>query len=159
MNGLLRAVIVVALGGAVSFIFGQLLPRRWFRPEAFPYKDWKWEMVGRIYLKLGINRWKDHVPDMSRMIPGTVKKKAGLALEPGSMHRLIQETCVAEFIHWLLVIFISPVVYTEIGGIWGVVAAIANVLGNMVFILIQRYNRPRLVEIYKRMEKRREKCS
>lgn len=159
MNGLLRAVIVVALGGAVSFIFGQLLPRRWFRPEVFPYKDWKWELGGHIYLKLGINRWKDRMPDMSRIIPGMVKKKAGLARVPESMYRLIQETCVAEFIHWLLVFLVSPLVYAEIGGIWGVAAAIVNIMGNMVFILIQRYNRPRLVEIYKRMEKRREKCS
>lgn len=156
---LLNAIIVAALGGFAFFLIGQLLPRRIYRPGAFPFRTWKWEKGGEIYRKTGVHVWKDHVPDMSRIIPGVVKKKAQLARTPETMWMLILETCGAEFIHFLLIVFISPLVYAAIRGFWGVIAAAVYALGNLVFIVIQRYNRPRLVEIYKRMEKRRERCS
>jgi len=106
-----------------------------------------------------VHLWKDHMPDMSRIIPGMVKKKAQMARTPETMWMLILETCGAEFIHDLLIIFISPMVYAAIRGFEGVIAAVIYALGNLLFVIIQRYNRPRLVEIHKRMEKRREKCS
>jgi len=159
MGRLLDAVIVVALGGFAFFLIGQLLPRRIYRPDAFPYRPWKWENSGKIYTKIGVHLWKDHMPDMSRIIPGMVKKKAQMARTPETMWMLILETCGAEFIHDLLIIFISPMVYAAIRGFEGVIAAVIYALGNLLFVIIQRYNRPRLVEIHKRMEKRREKCS
>lgn len=159
MKELIHAVIVAALGGFAFFLIGQLLPRRLFVPGRFLYRARKWEDGGKIYMKLGVHLWKDRVPDMSRIIPGVVKKKAHLARTPETMYRLIQETCVAEFIHWLLIIVISPLVFAAIRGALGVAAAVVYAAGNLVFVIIQRYNRPRLVEIHKRMEKRREKCS
>lgn len=155
----LDAVLVMALGGIVFFIIGQLLPRSIYNPDKFPYRLYKWENGGRTYQKLGVHLWKDHVPDMSRIIPGMVKKKAHMARTPENMWRLILETCGAEFIHDLLIICVTPFVYAAIRGLLGLLAAIAYALGNLAFVIIQRYNRPRLVEIYKRMEKRREKCS
>ena len=159
MDGILSAVVIAAVGGFASFIFGQLLPRSIFNPGKFPFRTLKWENGGKIYMKLKVHVWKDSVPDMSRIIPGMVKKKAQLARTPETMYRLVQETCVAEFIHWLLVIAISPAIYAALCGLWGILAAIAYAAGNLSFIIIQRYNRPRLVELHKRMEKRREKCS
>ena len=156
---LLNALIVAALGGFAFFLIGQLLPRSLYRPDAFPYRLWKWEDNGKIYTKIGVHLWKDHVPDMSRIIPGMVKKKANMARTPESMRILILETCGAELIHDLLIIFISPLVFAAIRGPLGVLAAAIYALGNLLFVIIQRYNRPRLVEIYKRMEMRRKKCS
>ena len=159
LGQLLNAAIVAVFGGFAFFLIGQLLPRSIYDPNRFPYRPWKWEKNGEIYKKLGVHVWKDHVPDMSRIIPGVVKKKAQLARTPETMWLLILETCGAEFIHFLLIIFISPLVYAAIRGPWGVLAGIAYALGNLIFVIIQRYNRPRLVEIHRRMEKRRERCS
>lgn len=159
MKRLIVAVLVAALGGFASFLLGQSLPRRWFRSEGALYRCYPWEKGGRVYLKVRVHKWKDIVPDMSRIIPGVFRKKAALAAKPELMARLVQETCVAEFIHWLLLIVISPVVLAVIGGWAGAAAAVVYALGNLVFIIIQRYNRPRLVELHKRMEKRRERCS
>lgn len=154
---LIYAVIVAAAGGFALFLIGQLLPRSLYDPQKFPYRAFRWEKGGCIYEKLGVHKWKDHVPDMSRMIPGMVKKKAALARTPESMMILIKETCGAELIHWLLIIFISPLVGQALGGWLGTVAGGAYALGNLAFIIIQRYNRPRLMEIYRRMEMRRKK--
>jgi len=157
MTGLLSAAAIAAIGGLVFFLIGQSLPRGWFKPEKGIYRCFRWEKDGRIYLKLGVHRWKDAVPDMSRIVPGVFKKKAALAKDIKSMRRLIRETCVAELIHWLLIIVITPMVFRAMRGFGGAAAAALYIIGNLVFIVIQRYNRPRLVAIYKRMEKRREK--
>lgn len=157
MRRLIYAAIVAAAGGFALFLIGQLLPRSLYDPDKFPYRAFRWENGGHIYEKLGVHKWKDHMPDMSRIIPGMVKKKAALALTPESMLILIKETCGAEIIHWLLIIFISPLVGQAFEGWMRAFVGGAYALGNLLFVIIQRYNRPRLMEIYKRMEMRRSK--
>lgn len=159
MKKLAVAVLIAALGGFAAFLFGQSLPRRWFDPDGNMFRCRPWEKGGTVYRKVWVHKWKDIVPDMSRIIPGTFRKKASLARSPELMGRLVRETCVAEFIHWLLIVVVSPAVYCALDGWSGFAAAVVYAVGNLVFVIIQRYNRPRLVEIYKRMEKRREKCS
>ena len=57
---------------------------------------------------------------------------------------MIQETCIAEFVHIVLfVLGFGCVLIWEGPGGW-MAAAVYNLLGNVPFILIQRYNRPRL---------------
>jgi len=61
--------------------------------------------------------------------------------------RMIQETCVAEFVH-LLLIFLGLGVLRLCPDAWGVILyALYVLLGNLPFVLIQRYNRPRLVHM------------
>ena len=128
-GGLLKALILGFIGGVLSFCVGQALPRRWFHPDAFPFRPFAWEKGGKIYERLGVRRWKDLLPDMSRIVPGVVKKKASLNRTPEAMALLVRETCEAEAVHY--------------------------VLGNLLFVIIQRYNRPRLAAIQKRLEMRR----
>lgn len=157
LNRLIMLVAAVGIGGAASFVLGESLPRKWFSAEMPFFRCYSWEKGGRFYQKLGVHKWKDHMPDMSRIVPGMVKKKAALAHTPENMSRLVQELCVAELVHWLLIIFVSPLAALTLGGVAGIAAGILYALGNLVFVIIQRYNRPRLYEIQKRMEKRRRK--
>ena len=41
-----------------------------------------------------------------------------------------------------------------LSGLWGWVAYALCILGNFPFMLIQRYNRPRLVRLYKKISKK-----
>lgn len=154
---LLNAFIIVVAGGIALFIAGQLMPRRWFDFDAFPYMDFAWEKGGAIYEKLKVRAWKDRVPDMSRIIPNMVKKKAALARDAEAMERLVRETCVAECVHVLLIIIICPMIGAAIGGWLGAACAFIYAAGNMLFVAIQRYNRPRLREILRRMEAKEKK--
>lgn len=157
--GMLTAIVISVVGGILSLIVGQLLPRRWFDYDAFPFRAFKWENGGRIYEKLKVRAWKDHVPDMSLIIPKMVKKKAALARTSKAMDRLIRETCVSEFIHWLLEICICAAVCIKVRGALGAILAAIYAVGNLLFIIIQRYNRPRLRQILRRMEERERRCS
>ena len=151
---LLYAVIYIAVLGILSHFVGQALPRARFSAESFPYRTADWENCGRVYEKLGIKHWKDALPDMSRIMPDMVKKKmTGQNREQG-MDVLIAETCVAECVHyWLIVLSLGIFLFWR-GG-WAVVFwLVYNILGNVPFILIQRYNRPRLVLLEQRRKRR-----
>ena len=87
MHGFWRAALYAAALGILAHPVGQALPRRWFDPHRAPYRCRDWEQGGRVYNKLHIRRWKDRLPDMSRLMPDMVKKKLAAA-DPMS---LVQE--------------------------------------------------------------------
>ena len=155
MSGLIKCAIYVAALGVVSFFLGRVIPESWFKYRAFPYRDYPFEKGGNVYRKLYIHRWHNHVPDMSRVFTNMMPPKK---LHPGMTAReleiMVIETCVAEFTHfWLGIaglgcLFLWP-------GIGGVLFYVAYMLlGNVPFILIQRYNRPRLIAL---LDKTRER--
>ena len=74
MSGFWRCVVYAVVLALAAHPLGQALPRR-FHPERPPFRPWKWEKNGRIYSRLGIEKWKKLVPDMSRLLPDMVKKE------------------------------------------------------------------------------------
>ena len=151
MHGFLRAALYAAALGILAHPVGQALPRRWFDPYRAPYRCRDWEQGGRIYNKLHIRRWKDRLPDMSRLMPDMVKKKLAAA-DPMS---LVQETCVAECVHcWLVVLSVGMLFLWKSVWSWAL-WLVYNLLGNVSFILIQRYNRPRLLRLAEKENKKR----
>ena len=135
MHGFWRCALYLAALGVAAHPLGQALPRKWFCAEKAPWRSAPWEKGGRIYLKLGIRKWKDHLPDMSRLMPDMVRKDLGS--DPAV---LVQETCVAECVHWALTLLSAGIFFLWRSG-W------TALLGNVSFIVIQRYNRPRLQKL------------
>ena len=153
----LYAVLYIAALGILSHFLGQALPRAHFSAERFPYRAVQWEKGGKAYEKLGIKHWKDHLPEMSKIMPDMVKKKMSAAKEQG-MEVLIEETCVAECVHWALIV-LSLGIFLFWRSPWSIVFwLVYNILGNLPFIIIQRYNRPRLVMLEQRRKRRAEKA-
>ena len=69
------------------------------------------------------------------------------------LYKKLRETCVAEFIHVLLSILGFGAVFI-VGGAWGWIISIVYFLaGNLPYIIIQRYNRPRLLRLEDGMKK------
>ena len=104
----LRFGVICLVMGLLCFLIGEMMPRKNFDYRVFPYAAYGWEKGGDVYLKLNINRWKDKVPDMSRYIPNTFRKKMGVMRSPDHIEGLIRETCVAELVHVVLIL-LSPV--------------------------------------------------
>lgn len=143
----------LALTGAISFIAGRLLPKKWFRPIQFPYKLYRFEQDGRLYEKLRIKSWHRKLPDMSCLFPKLMPPKRFNVHDEYRLPDMIRETCVAELIHRLLCI--SGLYCIEIWqGSGGKILSVLNILGNIPFVLAQRYNRPRLVRLMKNAEKK-----
>ena len=153
-----RCLVYLAAIGAVCFYIGRLLPGNWFRSDRFPFRCFPFERGGRIYERLGIRRWKDKVPDMSKILPKVVlPKRLPWGAQPERVALLIQETCIAEVVHIILFIlgFGCVLLWGDGPGGW-IIALVYNLLGNVPFILIQRYNRPRLQRLMAAMDRQQD---
>ena len=148
----LRFASIVGLLGIPAFFWGEKVPRRWFDPGKFPFRSFKWEQEGRIYEKIGIQYWKNHTPDMSKHFQKTFAKQGNLLRSPEHLRKLVAETCSAEFVHMMLIL-LSPA-FVLLMDEYGVLAMVLYILGNLVSLIIQRYNRPRIMKIIQRIEKR-----
>ena len=144
--------------GVVSHFFGQALPRRFFIAERAPWRDAPWERGGRVYEKLHVRVWMNYMPDMSRIMPDMVPKKLTGQARTQEVDTLIRETCVAELIHALLGLFgfVCVFIWEGAGG-WAVSCVYA--VGNVPFIVIQRYNRPRLVRLHRWLLQREQRSA
>ena len=153
---LIFSIIYIAVLGILAHVIGEALPRRWFNPDAGLYAPRKWEKGGRLYQKLKVQRWKDFMPDMSRIMPDMVRK--GISLTDGSaaVARVAVETCIAEIVHWVLLL-LSGGIYLICPTVPGMVITIVYALSHLPFIIIQRYNRPTLSLLAKKLKQREER--
>lgn len=157
----LRFVVPVAVIGILAHVIGEALPRRWFDASRFPYSAYAFERNGRFYEALGIRKWKNVLPDKSRIAPGTYRKAIrGSAQQHSAAHmeRLLQETCVAECVHWALLV-ISPILLFTMESPAAYVMTPLYGLSNLPYIMIQRYNRPRLAVLSARMQRKAQEAA
>ena len=154
---LLKCAIYLAVTGTIGFFAGRIVPKRWLKPEKGWFRSFSFERNGAVYEKLGIRKWHNKVPDMSRILPKLMPAKNLSGAYEERLPLMIQETCVAEAVHITVSIagLRCPWLWPGIGGV--TVTAIHIVFLNLPFILIQRYNRPRLIRLLKKLQTRKEK--
>lgn len=153
-----KCLLYIAGIGILSFLIGRVAPASWFQEDCFPYRCYSWEQDGRFYQRFGIRKWQAKVPDMSKILPGTMQAKKVSGNFQEELPRMITETCIAEWIHVLLCVAVLPCLWIWPG--WGgIVFTVIYIFANIPFILIQRYNRPRLVGIRNKMSKTRKEVS
>jgi len=151
--GLWNCVKYLACTGAAGFILGRLLPKKWFQWERFPYRGYHFEQDGLIYNKIKIRKWQNRLPDMSKILPFAMPaKKLNGRKNAAELAVMLRETCVAELIHGLFM-FTGFACIPLWPGIGGIMVSVLYALGNLPFVLIQRFNRPRLLRLYERAAK------
>ena len=100
--GFLRCCVYYGILAVVSFSIGRLLPKSWFHGDRFPYRCASWE--AKLFRFLRVHEWQDKVPDMSKIVPKLIPaKKLGTDFR-AQLPRMIEETCVAEFTHFVLIL-------------------------------------------------------
>lgn len=150
MRNFLFAVLYVAVLGSLSNLIAWCLPRK-FRPNAFPFRAYGFEKQGKFYEKLGIRRWKGKLPDMSRFLATLPTKRVSLNAGQRDISLQIQESCMAEAVH-LCLMGLSFFILTFWRRFWAwVFVLVYNLLGNVPYIMIQRYNRPRLLRLAQKL--------
>ncbi len=150
----LRCIIYMAALGILCFPAGRLLAKISFRADEKPLSPFEFEKNGKFYETLKIKSWQNKIPDVSRMFSKIVPRKS-LETAPITAERLgvmINETCVAEITHVILSILGIALIFLW-PGVWGIILFLVYVLlGNLPFIMIQRYNRPRLCKLRRALE-------
>ena len=150
----LRCIIYMAALGILCFPAGRLLARISFRADKKPFSPFEFEKNGKFYETLKIKSWQNKIPDVSRMFSKIVPRKS-LETAPVTAERLgvmINETCVAEITHVILSILGIALIFLWPGAGGIILFLVYVLLGNLPFIMIQRYNRPRLSKLRKALE-------
>jgi len=154
--GFLRCIIYLTLLSFISFLVGRILPKSWFQENVFLYRAFPFENEGRIYEKLHIRKWQNKLLDMSRIFPMLMPAKKMNAENRSDIFIMIRETRIAEFTHMILGIsgFLCLFLWRGAGGM---IVSLLYCIGNIPFIMIQRYNRPRLEKVQRKQERHRNK--
>ena len=140
--------------GILCFPAGRLLARISFRADKSPFCPFEFEKNGKFYEKLKIKSWQNKTPDVSRMFSKIVPRKS-LETAPVTAEKLgmmINETCVAEITHVILSILGIALMFLWPGAGGIILFLVYVLLGNLPFIMIQRYNRPRLCKLRRALE-------
>ena len=145
-----KCIGYLAAVGIVSFLIGRLLPDSWILEDCPVFRCFDWEKGGSVYNAFRIRKWQNRVPDMSKIFPKAMLEKKVTRNIRQDLPLMIRETCIAEFIHVLLCVagLWCMVIWPGFGGF---LMAFLYTLGNLPFIMIQRYNRPRLRALAEKM--------
>ena len=137
----MRLVVGYAVPKATHYDFDYNHP--WFRPRS-------WE--GGFYKRVKLHRWKGQLPTYA---------PEQFDLGHNSLHRVIQNMCGAEIVHELIMVLsFLPLMMIPVFGTPGVffLTSLAAAAFDGLFVMAQRYNRPRVVRIYQKKEAR-DACS
>lgn len=113
------------------------MTRRWFAPKDFE---------PRLYEALRVKRWKDHMPTYD---------PASFSLRTNSLGQIVHNSCVSEAVHEVIILLsFIPIAFTFLWGALPVflITSILSALFDGCFVVMQRYNRPRLLRILSKKE-------
>ena len=149
-----RYLVLTAIAG---FLAGRLLPKHWLKPNKGLFRSFTFKKGGRIYESLGIRKWQNRVPDMSKILSFMMPPQNLMGDYGQRLPVMILETCTAELTHIVMGV-------VGLGCLWiwpgagGVILSLVDiVLLNLPFILIQRYNRPRLIRLQQKLQSKEKK--
>ena len=148
MKSLLMLVIINSIiWASCSVVFGylcsKLSKKLLLKPVVIP-------VTNETYIKLEkffkIKKWKSIVPEAGGFFKGGTSKKTLSSLDREGLRNFLIETKRAELVHYL--IFIVFVLFFFIDPLFlAIIMFIYAVIANIPCILIQRYNRSRIIKI------------
>lgn len=120
------------------------IPLEKLNPDRRFFQTFKWEQEGRIYEKLfNVRSWKHLIPNGSALYKDAFSIRRLSKSSPEYLRRWLKESVRSEICHWLM---IPPSLFFFL---WNNVLVswlmvLYAFLNNLVPIILQRYNRPRM---------------
>lgn len=138
-------VILGILWHVAMFILCVARHQNSFSPDKKMYRPCKWEKDGKLYADLlKINRWKDFLPQHVGKDGFSKEHLENISL--AYIDQFIRETCRGEWNHAMNCLFALILFILNHFGI-ALILTFLLLLGNVPFIIIQRYNRFRLQKL------------
>ena len=139
---------------ALVAILVRILPKKWVNPFNKIYKVRPWET--KLYLKLKVRNWKDKIPETGKVLAGFGKDKVLDMNDNRYIYKFMEETVYAEVMHVISAVLSIFVIFINLK-LWYIVGlpmAIVNFVIQILPVIVQRYNRPKLALLYERNEKK-----
>ena len=109
--------------------------KKWFAEKAFERK---------LYKLIQVKKWKKWLPTFNPQ---------GFDIKSHSIEDIVQVTCQSEVVHEVnMILSFIPVVFSIWVGSLGVflLTSFAAFLFDSIFVIMQRYNRPRLIRLIRK---------
>ena len=127
----------LAVGTVVNFIMNNKADHNneWFREKSFETK---------LYKLIGVRKWKKYLPTYNPDTFDTAQR---------TVKEIIGATCQAEIVHEIIMVFsLLPMILIPFfdGAMAFIITSVFSMMFDSLFVILQRYNRPRLVKIMMR---------
>lgn len=130
----------LAVGTMIDWIMKNQADHKsiWFREKRFERKLYKW---------MRVRKWRKYIPTYDPDIFDASRK---------TVKEIVGATCQAEIIHEVIMaLSLLPIALIPfLGGAAAlIITSVLSMLIDSVFVILQRYNRPKLVRVMERVEK------
>lgn len=144
-------ILGVALLAVIPHFLVRILPKKFFSPEKAFFHTLSIEK--NFYDFIQIKKWKDKIPDAGGMASNFAKKNLQNPKDKEYLYKFLVETCYSETVHIVcaldgFLIIILPFTFSVL-----LPVAIINCFLHLLPAMVQRYIRPRLLNIYTRIQK------
>lgn len=130
------------------------IPLNRLNPNHWLFQTFNWEKDGEVYQKFfRVRSWKKFIPNGSRLYRGGFSIKNLTANDPAYLNRCLKETVRADICHWLMILP-GYLFFLWNNVALGWVMVIYAHLNNLVPIIMQRFNRPRIRKYLAYMERK-----
>ena len=131
------------VGGIIDYVMNNHADynKRWYQQRSFE-KD--------LYKKLKVKEWKNKMPSYEPSL---------FSVENKSFDEIAQAMCQAEIVHEIIILFsFLPILSVRWFGALPifVITSIGAAAFDMIFVIMQRFNRPRIVKLAEREKRRKQ---
>ena len=130
---------------AMRLLVGALIPNR------FDYqRPWfqLWQFETKLYQKLRLKKWKTQMPTYNPKL---------FSLEDNSLEQIACNMCQAEVVHEIIIpLSFIPLLFSSVlDGFWPfLITSILAAGFDSLFVMLQRFNRPRIIKMLERQARR-----
>lgn len=138
---------------SIGFLSSKI-PLSWLKPEKRLFQTFAWEKDGRIYDTLfHVRAWKKLIPNGSALYKGAFSIKNLASNDIAYLQRWLKESVRSEICHYLMIIpGFFFFLWNNVG--LGFLMLAYAFLNNLVPIVLQRYNRPRMRKLLAQLERK-----
>lgn len=154
---IISLLVLVIIDAVCALFVRYCLPKKVFNPFLKIYNIGKNER--KFYEKIGIRKWKDRIPEAGQLFANFSKTEVADMTNNEYVYKFMSETIYAELMHWLSMIFSFLIIFIDLrlALTVGLPLVIGNMILNLMPVLVQRYNRPKLMVLYQRNERMKAK--
>jgi glycosyl-4,4'-diaponeurosporenoate acyltransferase len=151
--------LILLIESIIAAFIHFVLPSKLFSPYRKRFKVFEWEK--KFYESIHIRKWKDIVPDAGQLC--NFKKDKLKGTETEYLYKFLVEACYADSIHFWMGIGGFSILFFNINKPIAMLTialpiAFFSLILNLLPMVIQRYNRPKLLRVYER-QLRKEQAS
>ena len=143
----------VTINVIVPWLVRFLVPKRLFNENVWLFRERDFE--GAFYRRIKVSKWKDKLPDAEKLIHFQ-RSCLPCNMDEAYISRFITECCIAELGHLtvgivgfssLFLSLLLPQGFRAKACIALFILSVLDFFVQTLFIIIQRYNRPRLIKL------------